>query len=224
MSQANRRTDPRRNRRKDAARFARIVAAGLLCALGCFASACKLHSAAIEKLGDIGSLNDAGSGREAGGAATSAPSPSADGAASPGKSPPGATGSRGGTAGADAAPVPQDSGAGAGPSGQKGASRTDAAADAGSRSTDDAGDGQQSVDDVTCAFDYSACLLLDPLSYAECTRMSAERCGLFGGKSGTAADGGAQPSEACVLEEAECIMNNPADVVTCTAMLNACTK
>jgi hypothetical protein len=41
--------------------------------------------------------------------------------------------------------------------------------------------------------------------------------------AGSAPDGGVQPSSACTLQVADCIMRNPADFALCTANVEKCT-
>lgn len=90
---------------------------------------------------------------------------------------------------------------------------------------DAAADPESSIDDTECAFEFSACLLANPLGYAECARTNAEHCDLLGasGMPTTAADGGVQPSAACSLQVADCIMRMPAQAQACMDMLATCT-
>ena len=83
-------------------------------------------------------------------------------------------------------------------------------------------DAQQAADDLTCAFEFAGCLLLDPLNYAECARMNADHCDLLAAR-GPAADGGTGPSPACALQTADCIAKRPELVLDCIAMQDQCT-
>lgn len=76
------------------------------------------------------------------------------------------------------------------------------------------------LDDPTCAFELSACLLANPLGYAECTRANAEHCALV--MDMPAADGGTQPSPTCAFEAASCLMRNPLQPDVCMAQLEKC--
>lgn len=98
--------------------------------------------------------------------------------------------------------------------------------DAGPARAADAGaDPQQPIDDTACAFEFSACLWANPLDYAECARQNAAHCDLLGadGASTQTASGGAQPSAACSLQVADCVMRMPAQAQACMDMLATCT-
>jgi hypothetical protein len=98
--------------------------------------------------------------------------------------------------------------------------------DAGLQFAQDGGsDAGQATDDIACAFDFVACLLADPLDYADCVTANAQHCDLLAnsGSATPAADSGMQPSVACTLQEADCISNNPLGVADCVTALQMCT-
>lgn len=147
-----------------------------------------------------------------------------------------AAGRKAAAAGAGAATPAADSGSGgssrtaAPPSANPAGPTRQGNAPANAPTDDDAGrapavDPEQPIDDTECAFEFSACLLANPLDYAACARTNADHCDLLGvnGMSTTAADGGAQPSAACSLQLADCVMRMPAQAQACMDMLATCT-
>jgi hypothetical protein len=217
MSEASRTTDSKRHRRGRT----RGASAVLLFAISGMASGCRLGTAPLPS-DDLDLAQ--GAGPSTGAAPDGMGSTSSSTEAGTSGTDAGTGGASSATGGAGAAPALHDSGAG-GASGAAGVSGDGAIADAGMQQpAGDAGDdAREPVDPVTCAFDYSLCLLFDPLNYDGCTQMSAEQCDLFGTPGGTSSDAGTEPSEACVLEEAACIMNDPADFAACEDMLATCT-
>ena len=120
-----------------------------------------------------------------------------------------------GQAGAAGKPAPAPDAGGSGSTG--GPAPT---LDAGNSPSDDAmTEDAAQVDDITCAFELSACIILDPLNFEACVRTNMERCKLL------AADGGvpASPSPACSMQTAQCIMEHPNKAQECLDMQKNCT-
>lgn len=118
------------------------------------------------------------------------------------------------SAGSTATPAPAPDAGGSGSSGSSAPTP-----DAGTPPSDDASsDDAAPVDDITCAFELSACIILDPLNFEACFRMNMERCKLL------AADGGIpkSPSPACSMQTAQCIMQHPDKAQECLDMQESC--